>query len=137
MTHCRFILHSKLTSGGTEELLCNSLAGWSKGIRFFSLGIALHLSPWLGNIPSLTAKFQLAAAEQSLPFHLARMRNSRGDNPRVAHRRSRRHALLLQEGGGGGFHCMMRLYPGDGIGTVVMTDATGFDVRCLFDTMDA
>ena len=41
-----------------------------------------------------------------------------------------------KEGGGGGFHCMMRLYPEDGIGTVVMTNATGFDVRQLLDTLD-
>jgi hypothetical protein len=32
---------------------------------------------------------------------------------------------------------MMRLYPEDGIGTVVMTNATGFDVRSLLDTADA
>ncbi len=45
--------------------------------------------------------------------------------------------FFYKEGGGGGFHCLMRLYPGDGIGTVVMTNATGFDVRRLLDTMDA
>lgn len=45
--------------------------------------------------------------------------------------------FFYKEGGGGGFHCMMRLYPGDGIGTVVMTNATGFDVRNLLDTVDA
>ena len=45
--------------------------------------------------------------------------------------------LFYKEGGGGGFHCMMRLYPGAGIGTVVMTNATGFDVRKLLDTVDA
>jgi len=45
--------------------------------------------------------------------------------------------FFYKEGGGGGFHCMMRVYPGDGIGTVVMTNATGFDVRRLLDTMDA
>lgn len=38
--------------------------------------------------------------------------------------------------GGGGFHCMMRLYPGDGFGTVVMTNATGFDVAKLLDVTD-
>ena len=32
---------------------------------------------------------------------------------------------------------MMRVYPGDGIGTVVMTNATGFDVRGLLDEIDA
>jgi CubicO group peptidase (beta-lactamase class C family) len=44
--------------------------------------------------------------------------------------------FFYKEGGGGGFHCMMRVYP-DGIGTVVMTNATGFDVRRLLDTVDA
>ena len=43
--------------------------------------------------------------------------------------------FFYKEGGGGGFHCMMRLYPGDGIGTVVMTNATGFDARKLLDTI--
>jgi len=45
--------------------------------------------------------------------------------------------FFYKEGGGGGFHCMMRVYPGDEIGTVVMTNATGFDVRRLLDTIDA
>lgn len=41
-----------------------------------------------------------------------------------------------KEGGGGGFHCMMRLYPDSGIGTVVMTNATGINVRHLLDRTD-
>jgi CubicO group peptidase (beta-lactamase class C family) len=45
--------------------------------------------------------------------------------------------FFYKEGGGGGFHCMMRVYPGDGIGTVAMTNATGFDVRGLLDTIDS
>ena len=45
--------------------------------------------------------------------------------------------FFYKEGGGGGFHCMMRVYPEGGIGTVVMTNATGFDVRRLLDTIDA
>jgi D-alanyl-D-alanine carboxypeptidase len=45
--------------------------------------------------------------------------------------------FFYKEGGGGGFHSMMRVYPGNGIGTVVMANATGFDVRRLLDTMDA
>jgi len=44
--------------------------------------------------------------------------------------------FFYKEGGGGGFHCMMRVYPSAGIGTVVMTNATGFDVRGLLDTLD-
>jgi D-alanyl-D-alanine carboxypeptidase len=40
--------------------------------------------------------------------------------------------FFFKEGGGGGFHCEMRIYPGPGVGTVVMTNATGFNVtRCL------
>ena len=44
--------------------------------------------------------------------------------------------FLYKEGGGGGFHSMMRLYPEKGIGTVVMVNATGFDVRALLDRVD-
>ena len=44
--------------------------------------------------------------------------------------------FFYKEGGGGGFHCMMRVYRADGVGTVVMTNATGFDVRELLDTTD-
>ena len=44
--------------------------------------------------------------------------------------------VLYKEGGGGGFHCMMRLYPESGIGTVVMTNATGYDVRGFLDRTD-
>lgn len=43
---------------------------------------------------------------------------------------------LYKEGGGGGFHCLMRLYRSAGVGTVVMTNATGFDVRRLLDRLD-
>lgn len=44
--------------------------------------------------------------------------------------------FFYKEGGGGGFHCMMRLYPSLGLGTVVMSNATGFDVRGFLDKMD-
>jgi CubicO group peptidase (beta-lactamase class C family) len=43
---------------------------------------------------------------------------------------------FYKEGGGGGFHCMMRLYPDRGIGTVVLTNATRFDVRGLLNVLD-
>lgn len=43
---------------------------------------------------------------------------------------------FYKEGGGGGFHSMMRLYPERGIGTVVMTNATVFDVAGLLDRLD-
>ncbi len=45
-------------------------------------------------------------------------------------------SCFYKEGGGGGFHCMMRLYPASGIASVVMTNATIFDVRGLMDAMD-
>jgi len=44
--------------------------------------------------------------------------------------------FYYKEGGGGGFHCMMRLYPGRGVGTVLMTNATMFNVRSLMDRID-
>jgi CubicO group peptidase (beta-lactamase class C family) len=44
--------------------------------------------------------------------------------------------FFYKEGGGGGFHCMMRLYPDDGVGTVVMTNATGFNVAKLLNVTD-
>jgi len=44
--------------------------------------------------------------------------------------------FFYKEGGGGGFHCMMRLYPATRLAAVVMTNATGFDVRRLMDTID-
>ena len=47
-----------------------------------------------------------------------------------------RVSFFYKEGGGGGFHCLMRLYPTSGLATVVMTNATGFDVRRLMDTVD-
>jgi hypothetical protein len=44
---------------------------------------------------------------------------------------------LYKEGGGGGFHCMMRLYRAAGVGTVIMTNATGLDVTKLLDSVDS
>jgi CubicO group peptidase (beta-lactamase class C family) len=44
---------------------------------------------------------------------------------------------FYKEGGGGGFHCMMRLYRSRGIGTLLMVNATQFDVRKCLDTLDA
>lgn len=43
---------------------------------------------------------------------------------------------FFKEGGGGGFHTMMRVYPEWGIATVVLTNATAFDVRGLLDELD-
>ena len=44
--------------------------------------------------------------------------------------------FFFKEGGGGGFHTMMRVYPEAGIASVVLTNATTFDVRGLLDTVD-
>jgi CubicO group peptidase (beta-lactamase class C family) len=44
--------------------------------------------------------------------------------------------FFYKEGGGGGFHSTMRLYPSAGIGTVVMTNATRFDVRGHLNAFD-
>ena len=43
---------------------------------------------------------------------------------------------FFKEGGGGGFHSMMRIYPESGIGTVVMANATAFNVKRLLNTLD-
>ncbi len=45
--------------------------------------------------------------------------------------------FFYKEGGGGGFHHVMRLYPAAGLATVVMTNATGFDVGTCADSLDA
>jgi len=44
--------------------------------------------------------------------------------------------FFFKEGGGGGFHCMMRLYPDRAAGTVVMSNATGFNVSALLSAID-
>jgi len=46
------------------------------------------------------------------------------------------NTFFFKEGGGGGYHCMMRLYPKSGLASVVMTNATRFDVRALMDAID-
>jgi hypothetical protein len=43
---------------------------------------------------------------------------------------------LFKEGGGGGFHSLMRLYPAERIGTVLMTNATSINVRSVMDVID-
>jgi CubicO group peptidase (beta-lactamase class C family) len=45
--------------------------------------------------------------------------------------------FYFKEGGGGGFHSLMRLYLSKGIGTVVMTNATGVNVHRMLDIADA
>ena len=44
---------------------------------------------------------------------------------------------LFKEGGGGGFHAEMRLYPDQGIGSVVMVNTTEFDSKQFLNRMDA
>jgi CubicO group peptidase (beta-lactamase class C family) len=44
--------------------------------------------------------------------------------------------FFFKEGGGAGFHCMMRLYRTQGIATVLMTNATGFDVNGCLNRVD-
>jgi hypothetical protein len=43
---------------------------------------------------------------------------------------------LYKEGGGGGFHSLMRLYLPQRIASVVMTNATGFDVNGFLNKFD-
>jgi D-alanyl-D-alanine carboxypeptidase len=62
-----------------------------------------------------------AAVPTSLGWHIGRRDDKR---------------FYYKEGGGGGFHCMMRLYPSSGIGTVAMTNATSFNIRKLLDRTD-
>jgi CubicO group peptidase (beta-lactamase class C family) len=52
------------------------------------------------------------------------------------HMRSTDVARYLFKEGGGGFHCMMRLYPVEGVGTVLMTNATGIGVSAVLDAID-
>jgi CubicO group peptidase (beta-lactamase class C family) len=44
--------------------------------------------------------------------------------------------FYYKEGGGGGFHCEMRLYPQRGVASVVMSNATGFDVKSCLNALD-
>lgn len=44
---------------------------------------------------------------------------------------------LYKEGGGGGFHAEMRLYPEQGIGTVVMVNRTEFNSTAFLNRVDA
>ena len=44
--------------------------------------------------------------------------------------------FFYKEGGGGGFHNMMRVYPAYGLATIVITNATGFNVNRCLNTLD-
>ena len=44
--------------------------------------------------------------------------------------------VLFKEGGGCGFHGLMRVYPGAGFASIVMTNATSSPVRRLLDRVD-
>lgn len=43
---------------------------------------------------------------------------------------------FYKEGGGGGFHGMMRLYPGSGLGTAVIANSTAFDAAACLNAVD-
>jgi len=44
--------------------------------------------------------------------------------------------FYYKEGGGGGFHCEMRIYAAPRVASVVMTNATGFDVKACLNALD-
>jgi D-alanyl-D-alanine carboxypeptidase len=44
--------------------------------------------------------------------------------------------FYYKEGGGGGFHCEMRIYPAPRVASVVMTNATGCDVKACLNALD-
>ena len=44
--------------------------------------------------------------------------------------------FYYKEGGGGGFHCEMRIYPAPGVASIIMTNATGFDVKGCLNALD-
>ena len=44
--------------------------------------------------------------------------------------------FYFKEGGGGGFHCEMRIYPEAEVGTVLLTNATAFDVKRTLNVVD-
>ena len=44
--------------------------------------------------------------------------------------------FYFKEGGGGGFHSMMRVYRSAGVATVIMSNATGFDVSKALNAVD-
>jgi D-alanyl-D-alanine carboxypeptidase len=44
--------------------------------------------------------------------------------------------FYFKEGGGGGFHCEMRVYRVHHVATVVMSNATGFDVKGCLNALD-
>ena len=51
--------------------------------------------------------------------------------------RDRRPAFVEHYGGGGGYHNLMRLYPEEGIGIVVMGNSTSYDVDRVADALEA
>src|SRR5262249_15870343 len=63
-----------------------------------------------------------APIDMTLGWHVGRLRSAE---------------YFYKEGGGGGFHCMMRLYRSHGLATLVMVNATGFDVSAGLDALDA
>lgn len=62
-----------------------------------------------------------ATIAMTLGWHIGNLRGTR---------------FFFKEGGGAGFHCMMRLYRGEGVATVIMANATGFDVKGCLNRVD-
>lgn len=46
------------------------------------------------------------------------------------------HRVFYKEGGGGGFRCLMRVYRAAGLASIVMTNATTFNVHRCLDQVD-
>lgn len=93
--------------------------------RFLQDQLRAH-SALLGDRARELMRAQQAANGRPIPMTLGWHMGSLGRKP-----------YYYKEGGGGGFHCLMRLYADAGIGTVVMTNATLFNVRELLDAADA
>ena len=51
--------------------------------------------------------------------------------------RERRPMFVEHYGGGGGYHNLMRLYPEQGVGTVVMGNSTSYDVDAVTEALAA
>ncbi len=45
--------------------------------------------------------------------------------------------VLFKEGGGAGFHAELRLYPDIGVGSIILTNSTGFNTRRRMNELDA
>jgi len=102
------------------------------GIIGTARGFAVFLKDQLGNRSCL-----LGSRARSLMLEQQRVRH--GPIPMTLgwHLGSvRGHEYCFKEGGGAGFHSMMRLYRARGVGSVLMTNATTFNVSKALDELD-